>query len=43
VLPRGPSAAERALAPDEEGAPPATNRTPLTFRGDHPELLTSGH
>ena len=43
VLPRGPSAAERALAPDEEGPPPPTNRVPLTFRNDHPELLTSGH
>jgi hypothetical protein len=32
VLPRGPNAAERALAPDEEGPPPANNRTPLTFR-----------
>jgi hypothetical protein len=43
VLPRGPSAAERAIAPDEEGPPPPTNRIPLTFRNDHPELLTSGH
>ena len=43
VLPRGPSAAERAVAPDEEGPPPPTNRVPLTFRNDHPELLTSGH
>jgi hypothetical protein len=43
VLARGPNAAERALAPDEEGPPPPTNRTPLTFRTDHPELLTSGH
>ena len=43
VLPRGPSAAERAIAPDEEGPPPRTNRIPLTFRNDHPELLTSGH
>jgi hypothetical protein len=40
VLPRGPSAAERASSPDEEG--PAS-RIPLTFRNDHPELLTSGH
>jgi hypothetical protein len=32
VLPRGPTAAERARAPREDGAPPATNRTPLTFR-----------
>ena len=43
VLPRGPNASERALAPDEEGRPPPTNRVPLTFRNDHPELLTSGH
>jgi hypothetical protein len=43
VLPRGPNAAERAIAPDEEGPPPPTNRTPLTFRTDHPELLTAGH
>ena len=43
VLPRGPNAAERAIAPDEEAPPPATNRIPLTFRNDHPELLTSGH
>jgi len=43
VLPRGPNAAERAIAPDEEGPPPPTNRTPITFRNDHPELLTSGH
>jgi hypothetical protein len=43
VLPRGPTAAERAISPDEEGPPPPTNRTPLTFRGDHPELLTRGH
>ena len=42
VLARGPNAAERAIAPDEEGPPPPTNRTPLTFRNDHPELLTSG-
>jgi hypothetical protein len=43
VLPRAPTAAERAIAPDEEGPPPATNRVPLTFRNDHPELLTRGH
>jgi hypothetical protein len=43
VLARGPNAAERAIAPDEEGPPPPTNRVPLTFRNDHPELLTSGH
>jgi hypothetical protein len=43
VLARGPSAAERAIAPDEEGPPPPNNRTPLTFRTDHPELLTAGH
>src|SRR5205085_8150813 len=41
VLPRGPNASERALAPDEEGPPPPTNRVPLTFRNDPPELLTS--
>jgi hypothetical protein len=43
VLPRRPNAAERASAPDEEGPPPPTNRIPLTFRNDHPELLTGGH
>jgi hypothetical protein len=43
VLARGPNAGERAIAPDEEGPPPPTNRTPLTFRTDHPELLTAGH
>jgi hypothetical protein len=43
VLPRGPNAAERAIAPNEEGPPPPSNRTPLTFRTDHPELLTAGH
>jgi hypothetical protein len=43
VLARGPNAAERAIAPDEEGPPPPTNRTPLTFRTDHPELLVAGH
>jgi hypothetical protein len=43
VLRRGPNAAERAIAPDEEGPTPPTNRTPLTFRNDHPELLTGGH
>jgi hypothetical protein len=32
VLPRPPSAAEIALAPDEEAPPPKNNRTPLTFR-----------
>ena len=32
VLPRGPNAAERAVAPDETAPPPANNRTPLTFR-----------
>jgi hypothetical protein len=42
VLPRPPNAAEIALAPDEEGPPPANNRTPLTFRTDHPELLAAG-
>jgi hypothetical protein len=42
VLPRLPNAAEQALAPDEEGPPPENNRTPLTFRTDHPELLTAG-
>jgi len=40
VLPRAPNAAEVAIAPPEDG--PA-NRIPLTFRKDHPELLTSGH
>jgi hypothetical protein len=43
VLRRAPNAAERASAPDEEGPPPPTNRIPLTFRNDHPELLTGGH
>ena len=43
VLPRGPNATERAIAPDEEGPPPPTNRIPFTFRNDHPELLTGGH
>ena len=43
VLARAPNAAEQAIAPDEEGAPPPSNRIPLTFRRDHPELLTSGH
>jgi hypothetical protein len=43
VLPRSPNAAERAIAPDEEGPPPPTNRVPFTFRNDHPELLTGGH
>jgi hypothetical protein len=43
VLPRGPNARERAIAPEEDGPPPPTNRTPLTFRNDHPELLTGGH
>jgi hypothetical protein len=32
VLARGPGAHERAVSPDEEGPPPANNRTPLTFR-----------
>ena len=32
VLPRPPNAAERALAPEEDEAPPPNNRTPLTFR-----------
>jgi hypothetical protein len=32
VLPRPPNAAERAIAPEEDSAPPANNRTPLTFR-----------
>jgi hypothetical protein len=32
VLPRGPNAHERSLAPNEEAAPPANNRTPLAFR-----------
>jgi hypothetical protein len=32
VLRRGPTARERALAPDEEAAPAALGRTPLTFR-----------
>ena len=32
VLSRGPSEHERELAPEEDSAPPATNRTPLTFR-----------
>jgi hypothetical protein len=43
VLSRGPNASERAIAPEEDGPPPPTNRTPLTFRNDHPELLTAGH
>ena len=32
VLPRSPNAAERAIAPEEDEAPPPNNRTPLTFR-----------
>ena len=32
VLPRPPNAAEVALAPEEDSAPPENNRTPLTFR-----------
>ena len=32
VLPRSPNAAEVAIAPDEDSAPPPNNRTPLTFR-----------
>ena len=32
VLHRRPGAREAAIAPDEEGPPPANNRTPLTFR-----------
>ena len=32
VLDRPPGAREAAIAPDEEGPPPANNRTPLTFR-----------
>jgi hypothetical protein len=32
VLPRPPNAAEVAIAPDEDSAPPPNNRTPLTFR-----------
>ena len=32
VLPRGPNARERALAPEEDAPPP--DRTPLTFRAD---------
>ena len=32
VLPRPPNAAEVALAPEEDSAPPPNNRTPLTFR-----------
>jgi hypothetical protein len=43
ALARGPNAAERAIAPEEDGPAPPSNRTPLTFRNDHPELLTSGH
>jgi hypothetical protein len=43
VLARPPNATERAIAPEEDGPPPPTNRVPFTFRNDHPELLTSGH
>jgi hypothetical protein len=32
VLPRLPNAAEQAIAPEEDSAPPENNRTPLTFR-----------
>ena len=32
VLPRPPNATERAIAPEEDEAPPSNNRTPLTFR-----------
>jgi hypothetical protein len=32
VLDRGPNARERAIAPEEDEAPPASNRTPLSFR-----------
>ena len=32
VLARGPNEHERELAPEEDSAPPADNRTPLTFR-----------
>ena len=32
VLGRGPNEHERELAPEEDSAPPANNRTPLTFR-----------
>ena len=32
VLPRPPNAAEQAIAPEEDSAPPENNRTPLTFR-----------
>jgi hypothetical protein len=32
VLPRPPNAAEQAIAPEEDSAPPPNNRTPLTFR-----------
>jgi hypothetical protein len=32
VLARGPNEHERELAPEEDSAPPAGNRTPLTFR-----------
>jgi len=32
VLPRPPNATERAIAPEEDEAPPPNNRTPLTFR-----------
>jgi hypothetical protein len=32
VLPRPPNATERAIAPEEDSAPPENNRTPLTFR-----------
>jgi hypothetical protein len=32
VLARGPNEHERGLAPMEDSAPPANNRTPLAFR-----------
>ena len=32
VRPRGPSARERAIAPEEDEAPPQSDRTPLAFR-----------
>ena len=36
VLPRPPNAAEVAIAPEEDSAPPPNNRTPLTFRPKTP-------
>jgi hypothetical protein len=32
VLDREPTAAERAIAPDEDGPKPPVDNTPLTFR-----------